>query len=229
MAAGPLLLFWVPIPAVAGLIGGGAGGTILGRQRLRAFEVAMVIAIVLAVPALIFGREIAEGLPLVGSVLATLIVLWFLLNCIALPIGAALGSAAAIRRDQEAAANLDGVPLTGWQSLVASTLAAIEARGGPDSLAIGEQAGEALRSLIEDATEVPEQSREQASELAPDATAARSAVDPEAAPDVDLDASRRGVGTPPVPSDRSSGRSAGGSGSRRPLAGHFQRGWERPR
>lgn len=191
MAAGPLLLFWVPIPAVAGLIGGFAGGRAL-RRRGRAFEVGIVVALLLAVPGLIFGRDLFAALPLVSSALATLMVLWYLLNCAAIPVGAFLGAGAAVRRRSDEAAEPDGpseadasapsARASTWRSTVDAALEAIEGRRvageGSDGRPVAEQAGEAIRSLIEAASE--QQARQGASGTTEPAETDSEADDPSA-------------------------------------------------
>lgn len=95
----PLYLPVLPIPGLPGLLAGGLGGYVAGRPG-RAALLAMlpVIVLTLAIVAVGFGI----GLPLLGSAIAGVALLWLLVEQTTLLLGAVIGGAIAARNRDRA-------------------------------------------------------------------------------------------------------------------------------
>ena len=157
MAAGPLLLFWLPVPFLGGLVGGLGGGMLFPEDRRHGLELGIVVALALGSGGLLVGQNLAESLPLVGSFLATLVLIWYLLNCVAVPVGALVGSALA--RGRARAAESAGADQPGWQTLLESGLSALDRRPnvvdgevveGESETSFGDLARDAMRAIADE-------------------------------------------------------------------------------
>ena len=157
MSAGPLLLFWLPVPFLGGLVGGVAGGMLFPEDRRHGLELGVVVALALGIGGLLVGQNLAEGLPLVGSFLATLVLIWYLLNCVAIPVGALVGSALA--RGRARAQESADADVPGWQTLLESGISALDRRPnvvdgevveGESEGSFGDLARDAMRAIADE-------------------------------------------------------------------------------
>lgn len=99
MFALPLLMPVLPIPGLPGLLAGGLGGYLAGRPG-RAALLALLPPIVLAV--LVAGLGFGVGLPLLGSAIAGIALIWLLAEHAALLVGAVVGGIVAERNGARA-------------------------------------------------------------------------------------------------------------------------------
>ena len=84
----PLALFWIPIPGAGSIIGGLVGGYVAGSAG-RAFVLALLPAVVLALLALLVLTGV--GLPIVGGLVASIGMILFAIHSVALLAGALIG------------------------------------------------------------------------------------------------------------------------------------------
>ncbi len=129
MFALPLLMPVLPIPGLPGLLAGGLGGYLAGRPG-RAALLALLPPIVLAV--LVAGLGFGVGLPLLGSAIAGIALIWLLAEHAALLLGAVIGGAVAVRNRDRARA--EEPPPNAPISVARPTDAALPARRAPSTL-----------------------------------------------------------------------------------------------
>jgi hypothetical protein len=83
------LLFWLPLPGLAGFIGGWAGG-VLVRRPIAAAVIALLPAVLFALLGFTAGLAVVEVFPF-DSVLKPLFMAWAIASSVALVLGAYLG------------------------------------------------------------------------------------------------------------------------------------------
>jgi hypothetical protein len=96
MLVGPVFLFWLPVPGLAGLLAGLLGGYVVARPG-RAVVLAILPFLLggFVIAAASLGLGAGTGLPIIGfigSAIAGLAAVWMIVHHLALILGALVGA-----------------------------------------------------------------------------------------------------------------------------------------